>query len=267
MTKHLLAIGFVGLLSQLQAQTLVYEEDFDNGIPAMYTLIDNDGLTPNQATADFTDAWIALPDPLDSTDTIVGSTSYFEPAGFADRWLITPQITLGAYGNILYWDGRSDDPSFPDGYYVLASKTDTQISSFTDTVAVVQAELATWTVNSANLSEFGLDGETVHLAFVNRTYDGYKLYLDSISVFVEDPVGLEETQPLSVQFGPNPTNDQVYFNMQPDAVRIYSLSGTQVAEFQNSTQISLAKLPAGMYWMEIQEGTNKIREKIIKSNN
>lgn len=264
MIKHLFAIGFIGLISQSQAQTLVYEEDFDNGIPALYTLIDNDGLTPNQATAEFADAWIALPDPLDSTDTIVGSTSFFEPVGTADRWLITPQITLGAYGNFLYWDGRSHDPSFPDGYFVLASKTDTQISSFTDTVAVIQAEFATWTINSANLSEFGLDGETVHLAFVNRTYDGYKLYLDSISVFVEDPVGLEEEQPLQVQFGPNPTNDQLYFNMEPDAVRIYSLSGSKIAEFKNQTQVSLSRLPSGMYWMEIQEGSAIVREKVIK---
>jgi hypothetical protein len=214
MIKHLLSIAFIGIISQSQAQTLVYQEDFENGIPASYTLVDNDGLTPNQATADFADAWISLPDPFDSTDTIVGSTSYFEPVGTADRWLITPQITLGAYGNFLYWDGRSHDPSFPDGYFVLASRTDTQLSSFTDTVAIVFAELSTWTLNSASLSDAGLDGETVHLAFVNRTFDGFKLYIDSISVFVDDPVGLEESQKLQVQFGPNPTSDHVYFNMK-----------------------------------------------------
>ncbi|MCR9173387.1 MAG: choice-of-anchor J domain-containing protein [bacterium] len=264
MIKHLLAIGFISLLSWTEAQTLVYQEDFDNGIPAAYTLVDNDGLTPNQATAEFTDAWIALPDPLDTTDTIVGSTSYFEPVGTADRWLITPPITLGAYGNFLYWEGRSDDPSFPDGYFVFASKTDTQLSSFTDTVALVNAEFATWTSNSVNLSDYGLDGETIHLAFVNRTFDGYKLYLDSISVFVEDPVGLQEEQPLQVQFGPNPTSDQVFFNMEPDAVELFSLSGQTVATFEHCTQISLANVPAGMYWMEIREGNAVVREKIIK---
>ncbi len=264
MIKHLLSIGFIGLLLQSQAQVLVYEEDFDNGIPVSYTLVDNDGLTPNQATSEFADAWIALPDPLDSTDTVVGSTSYFEPVGTADRWLITPPITLGAYGNFLYWDGRSDDPSFPDGYFVFASKTDTQMSSFTDTIAVVNAELSTWTLNSVNLSEFGLDGETIHLAFVNRTYDGYKLYLDSISVFIEDPVGLEEEQALKVQFGPNPTSDKVFFNMKPEAITLCSLSGAVLATFENTTQINLADLPAGMYWMEIRKGTAVVREKIVK---
>ncbi|XOV68000.1 MAG: choice-of-anchor J domain-containing protein [Fluviicola sp.] len=264
MIKHLLSIAFIGIISQSQAQTLVYQEDFDNGIPASYTLVDNDGLTPNQATADFADAWISLPDPLDSTDTIVGSTSYFEPVGTADRWLITPQITLGAYGNFLYWDGRSHDPSFPDGYFVLASRTDTQLSSFTDTVAVVFAELATWTLNSASLSDAGLDGETVHLAFVNRTFDGFKLYIDSISVFVDDPVSLEESPKLQVQFGPNPTSDHVYFNMKLDAIDIYNVSGGLVTSFKDCKQLSIADLPSGMYWMELRRGNAVIREKIIK---
>ncbi len=264
MIKHLLSIGFIGLLAQAEAQTQVYLEDFNNGIPATYTIMDNDGLTPNQATADFADAWISLPDPLDSTDTIVGSTSFFDPAGTADRWLITPQITLGTYGNFVNWHGRSDDPSFPDGYFVLASRTDTQLASFTDTVAVINAELATWTVNSASLSDAGLDGETVHLAFVNRTFDGFKLYLDSISVFVEDPVGLEEQQELSVSFGPNPTDNKVTFSQQADLITVFTLSGSEVAAFSNTNEIAIQNLPSGMYWMEIRKGSAVVREKIVK---
>lgn len=264
MIKHLLSIAFIGFIAQAEAQTQVYLEDFNNGIPATYLIEDNDGLTPDAATADFADAWISLPDPLDSTDTIVGSTSFFDPAGTADRWLITPQITLGSFGNIVYWHGRSHDASFPDGYFVLASRTDTQISSFTDTVAVISAELSTWTVNAASLSDAGLDGETVHLAFVNRTFDGFKLYLDSITVFVDDPVGIEEQQELSVKFGPNPTDDKVQFNIEADLIKVFTLSGAEVAVFENTDQISLANLPAGMYWAEIRKGNAVVREKIVK---
>lgn len=264
MIKHLLSIAFIGCIAQAEAQTLTYMEDFDSGIPASYTLVDNDGLTPNTATTDFSDAWIALPDPLDATDTIVGSTSFFEPIGTADRWLITPQITLGAYGNFLYWHGRSEDPSFPDGYFVLASRTDTQISSFTDTVALVNAELATWTVNSASLSEAGLDGETVHLAFVNRTFNGFKLYLDSISVYVEDPVGLQEQEALSVTLRPNPTTDRLKFSVEADQISILTLSGTPVARFENTDAVSIANLPTGMYWVAIQKDGAIARKKVIK---
>jgi len=265
MTKYWLTLITIGFLSIAKAQTQVYLEDFDNGIPASYTIVDNDGHTPHPLTSDFSDAWIALADPFDSTDTIVGSTSYFDPVATADRWLITPQITLGAYGNFLYWEGRSEDPSFPDGYFIFASRTDTQLSSFTDTLGVVNAELAgEWRNDTINLSEFGLDGETVHIAFVNRTFDGFKLYLDSISVYVEDPVGLEENDILSVDIFPNPTEDRLNFSLLADRVTVWTLSGSQVGSFENVSAISLANLSEGMYWIEVQKGTSLARKKIIK---
>ncbi len=264
MTKQLLVIGTLLSTSLAQGQTQIYLEDFNAGIPATYTIVDNDGLTPDVATADFSDAWISLPDPLDSTDTIVGSTSYFDPKGTANRWLITPQITLGAFGNILYWDARSHDASFPDGYFVFASTTDTQLASFTDTLLVVNQELATWNVRSINLSDFGLDNQQVHLAFVNRTYDGFKLYLDSISVFKEDPVGISEATPETIQMSPNPTNGNVYFNLQADEVAVYATNGQLQGRFEKVTSINIAELPAGLYWITIQEGGFVTRKKLLK---
>lgn len=264
MTKQLIALGFLGIAYVSGAQTEIYLEDFDNGIPVSYTIVDNDGLTPNTATADFADAWISLPDPLDSTDTIVGSTSYFDPVGTADRWLITPQITLGTFGNYLYWDARSHDASYPDGYYVLASTSDTQLSSFTDTLLIVYAELSTWTSNSVSLSDFGLDGQSVHIAFVNRTYDGFKLYLDSISIFAEDPAGIEEYTEEQLVVSPNPTQDKAHFNMNAEMVHVYSMDGQLVLTEENVTEISMLNFPQGVYWVEVRNGAAVSRKKLVK---
>lgn len=265
MIKNLLTIGLISASFTGIAQTQVYLEDFENGLPASYTIVDNDGLTPDPSVSEFADAWISLPDPLDSTDTIVGSTSYFDPAGIADRWLITPQITLGAFGNFLYWEGRSHDASYPDGYYILASKTDTQLSSFTDTVFFVGAELSTWEIHSANLSDAGLDGETVHLAFVNRTYDGFKLYIDSISVMVEDPVGVHEISENSISMYPNPANEVIFFNQKVQEVILYNASGQKVASFEDVNRIDISQLPSGMYHVELREITGVLRKKLVKN--
>ncbi|MFK7785359.1 MAG: hypothetical protein AB8B56_09595, partial [Crocinitomicaceae bacterium] len=54
------------------SQTEILNEDFQSGLPATFTIVDNDGLTPNAATAHFTDAWTLLPDPLDTMDTVMG---------------------------------------------------------------------------------------------------------------------------------------------------------------------------------------------------
>ena len=115
-------------------QTDIFTTDFQSGIPVNYSIVNNDGLTPNSQVSNFSNAWIALQDPENNLDTIVGSTSFFEPEGTASRWLITPPFALGAYGNLIEWEAKSHDASFPDNYMILVSTTDNQISSFTDTV-------------------------------------------------------------------------------------------------------------------------------------
>lgn len=264
MTRLFAGLIVLSTTVSVQAQTQIYLEDFDNGIPVNYTLINNDGLIPDTSVYEFSAAWIALANPDNTADTIVGSTSYFDPSGIADRWLITPQIALGTFGNFLSWDARSHDASFPDGYYVLASKTDTQISSFTDTVFFVGGELSDWNVHEVNLSDFGLDNEQVHIAFVNRTFDGFKLYVDSIGITSENPVGLQESHAVTFISSPNPTNDVLYFNQKVSAGSLYSLMGQEVLHFEDCTQIQMNQLPSGSYWLQVETSGSMVRQKIVR---
>lgn len=260
-TIYILALGLIS--TNAVAQTQVYSEDFQNGLPVAYSIVDNDGLTPDAAVSEFSDAWILLADPDNTSDSIVGSTSFFDPVGQADRWLITPAITLGAYGNSLFWDAKSHDPSFPDNYMVLASKTDALLPSFTDTLLSVTGELAEWTYREINLSDSGLDNETVHLAFVNRTDDGFKLYLDSISVTIEDPVGLNELEPFAVNVYPNPTKGLVHISGEFDIVRIYSTTGTLILE-STENKIDLSEYNSGVYLISVQNGDRIYRTRVVK---
>ena len=104
------------------AQTTIISEDFQSGIPVSFSIVDNDGLTPNSAVAEYTSAWISIADPEDNMNMVAGSTSFFEPVGEADRWLITPLLVLGNYGNSISWDAKSHDASFPDDYLVLVQR-------------------------------------------------------------------------------------------------------------------------------------------------
>lgn len=258
-----MAFGLISI--NVSAQTQVYSEDFQNGLPVNYTIFDNDGFTPDILVIEYADAWISLADPADSTDSIVGSTSFFDPVGQADRWLITPSIVLGAYGNSMFWDAKSHDPSFPDDYIVLASKTDTQIASFTDTLVSILAESADWNYHELNLSEAGLDNETVHIAFVNRTDDGFKLYLDSISVWKENPVGLNALAPFEVNVYPNPTNGKVNIGGDFDFVTVHSSTGALLLE-STSNLIDLSSYDLGVYLISVQNGDRIYRTRIVKGN-
>ena len=267
--KNIIAALILATISTpLIGQIEIYNEDFEtSGIPATYTLVDNDGLTPNAAVSEYTEAWITKTDPLDAMNTVASSTSYFEPIGESERWLITPPITLGPFGNVLFWDALSHDPSFPDGYRILVSKTDTQLASFTDTLFYVFAELAdSWNSRSASLSDIGLDGETVHVAFINETDNGFKLYLDNIRVEKENPLSIEENTINPISVYPNPTAN--FFTVKGAeelvSITVLSLDGKMVKRSSNA-KVDISELSNGKYIVEIVSKSNVTRTALIKN--
>lgn len=250
------------------AQTEVLNEDFESGAPVAFTIVDNDGHTPNAATAQFTEAWTRMADPSDTsaiTDTVMGSTSYFDPIASANRWLITPAITLGAYGNFLYWEARSHDPSYPDDYKVLVSTTDAQLSSFTDTIGLIQEEYSTWFSRVVNLSANGYSNQTVYVAFVNTTYDGFALYIDDIRAEIEDPVGLDEMVTAAVLLYPNPTSDFLHITSDSniESIEIVSLTGASL-QISNSTELDVSSLQSGSYFAKVTTSRGIVVRSFLK---
>ena len=268
--KHLLLISSVIFAASTNAQTVAYSEDFQQGLPVSYTVVANDGLTPDASVSEFTDAWIEYVDPDNSLDTVAASTSYFSPVGTADRWLITPAINLGGFGNYLYWEAKSHDASYPDGYQILISTTDTQLSSFTDTLDAVQVEQEYWTQRSINLSEEGYDEfEIVYIAFVNRTNNGFKLYLDDISVEIHDPrglrpAGLSDLSLDNIHVYPNPTSDYIEINEKHQGAKIYSQDGKLVL-ISNESKIDVRTLSKGAYFIEALTERGTARGRFVKN--
>jgi hypothetical protein len=171
----LLIVPVLGL-----TQAVVLNEDFQAGFPSAWTL-HNDAHTVNAAVSEYTEAWIVVPDPENTTDSVAASTSYFSSPAEANRWMVSPAVTLGAFGNYISWSAKSHDPSYAEDYKVMIS-TSPDLESFTDTVAIVFEENYLWQDYEINLSELGYDNQTVYIAFNLRTYDGFKLYVDDIAI-------------------------------------------------------------------------------------
>lgn len=249
------------------SQTDIFTTDFQTGIPVNYSVVDNDGLIPDAQVANFSDAWISLQDPENSADTIVGSTSFFSPIGTASRWLITPAISLGAYGNFIEWQAKSHDASYPDDYMLLVSTTDNQISSFTDTIYTVIGENFEWTTRQVSLSSNGYNSETVYLAFVNNTEDGFILYLDDLHAWKEDPVSVNEiAAAIQVNVYPNPTAEIVNVETSAQLVQIelLSLNGDLMLSSKN-TSLNLSNYPVGVYFLKIVTEEGIVVKRIIKN--
>ncbi len=70
--KQLLTLAFLWSMIPVFGQTVVMSTDFQQGIPTNYTLVDNDGNTPDPLVAEYTSAWITVVDPENALDTVTG---------------------------------------------------------------------------------------------------------------------------------------------------------------------------------------------------
>lgn len=189
--KALLLAGVLGL--NCMSGQVLFTEDFDGiagptgggagtyNFPTGWTLINQDGLTPNTSVSYFGAAWIRREDFTTTTDTVMASTSWYTPAGTSNDWAFTPGITLPASGTIeLEWTAKAQDPSYPDGYEVRISTTTPTIAGATTTLFSIPSENSTWTTRTVDLSAYV--GQTVYIAFRNNSTDQFILLVDDVSV-------------------------------------------------------------------------------------
>lgn len=265
MKKLILALLLIPFPSGLKAQIELLNIDFQSGIPTNFTIVDADANTPDAQVSEFTSAWIAYDDPDSTTNKVAASTSFFSVEDTASRWLITPALQLGTFGNYVSWNAKSHDPSFPDDYYVFISTTGTQQSDFLDTVGYVEEENFEWTNREVNLSLEGFNSQQIYIAFVNRTYDGFKLYIDDINVRKEDPVSVSELEGLQFKVYPNPFQSQLTIKSEEeiDAIRLFSVSGNLLLETRDQ-QIDLTHFEKGYYFIQVTSGAKIATKKVLK---
>ena len=263
MKTCILLISLCWFTTSIGQVPLVYET-FDAGIPVDWTIIDNDGNTPHSDVSEYSDAWIVVQDPDDVSNFVVSSTSYFQPVDRADRWLITPNVTLGASGNYISWYGKSHDASFPDSYKVMLSTTGTAITDFTDTLLLVTNEEPDWTFHEFEIEDFA--NENVHIAFVLTTFNGFKVYLDTISLRKEDPLSVgTPVKESNIKVYPNPTSD--YLTIQGEGieeVQCHSTDGKLMFTKTSPTKIDVIALPRGVYFLSILSGGEVVRSRFVK---
>lgn len=246
--------GFVFTFNLATAQDTLLFESFDDGVfPAGWSNINNDGHSVNSTVSDFSDPWVVVEDPEDINNFVIGSTSYFEPVDRADRWLITPEVTLGSNSNYISWYGRSHDPSFPDSYKVLISTTGDALNDFTDTLVIVTDELPEGTTKTFEIDSEFANGP-VRFAFVNTTFNGFKLYLDSIYIRSGDPLSAAALELEELSIYPNPATGIVQFKTKKEieCIDVIDYTGRTVKRNKLTKYIDVSLMEKGIYFLNIQ---------------
>ena len=184
--KRILSVIIAMWGFSLSAQTVIYNADFDSGIPGNMTMIKNPALT---VRSNLTQMWgnagntVWVPSNyglIPPTDMLAWGTAWYDPQGIAaDDWLITPAITL-TENNILSWEDMSvgsNDPYFP---------YDIKISTATIDTADFQL-LGTFYGQNQRPDDEVLDlsayaNQTVYIAVHNHAFEQFLITIDSITV-------------------------------------------------------------------------------------
>lgn len=171
-------------------------EDFNAGIPGTWTIIDNDGHTPQPGYAFFTNGWIAFEDT--PGDTVAASTSWYASPDTSDDWLISPAIAIPASPvQTLRWQAYTFDPApFADGYEVRVSTTGTAVADFTDILFSIAEENTSWTTRQTSLSAYS--GQTIYIAWRNNSINKNLLFVNNVEI--TDPTAFYDVNLIDAEF-------------------------------------------------------------------
>lgn len=248
-----------------QPQTLPFTENFDNGMPACWSVIDadGDGYTWEPSTEPF-----SYYDGVDLSGTgyndsygFILSGSFSNALGTAltpDNWLITPALVIPSSGATLTFYVAAQDAGYANEHYgVYVSTTGTNPSNFT---LLYEEDLdadggpragGTWKQKHVNLP-YG--NQTIYLAI--RHFNCEDMFLIDIDDFsVTAGVGVENHE-MDATIYPNPANNVLNINANSNInrVEVYNMMGQMVGSYtanDMNTQINTTSFANGVYTVKI----------------
>ncbi len=198
MRKILFILGFSLALTTAFGQ-VIFQEDWDGNGPGIdaWITIDLDGNTPSIGASFVTEAWTREDRGYDENYVDLGgpagnfcvvSTSFYDPEGQSNDWLISPEITIPNSGEYyLIFDARTNgSSSYLDGYELkLSPSAGNTPDDFTVDLLIVPEEEFEWNSRIVSLADY--QGQTIRLAWVNTSFDKSFSLLDNISIQTEIP--------------------------------------------------------------------------------
>lgn len=289
----LLAALFAGFA--MNAQITIFEDDFESYDDFIienvgdWTLVDLDLLPTygfNGVTFDntgYTGAFIVFNStttnpPLDPTadsdwsaySGVKAITSFAAvPDGTTNAnndWLISPQITLGASGNVLsFWAKAADALYSQETFNVLISTVDTDPNNFTPLETGLVPQPIDWEEFTVNLDAYA--GQDVYIAINHVASDQFGFQVDDFKVSA-DVLGVND---VAFQgFNYFITNNQLNLsaNTSMEKVALYNMLGQEVVsqKLNNTNEtIELSGLQSGIYIATVSiDGASK-SFKIVKN--
>lgn len=181
-------------------------------------------------------------------------------------WLISPQITLGASGNILsFWAKAADATYSQEDFRVLVSTVDTDPNSFSELEGGLIPQAIEWEEFTFDLDAYA--GQDVYIAINHVASDQFGFQVDDFKV-AADVLGVNDVafQGFNYFIANNQLN--LSANTSMEKVALYNMLGQQVVsqKLSNTNEtIELSGLQSGIYIATVSiDGASK-SFKIVKN--
>ncbi|MBO6211295.1 choice-of-anchor J domain-containing protein, partial [Algoriella sp.] len=193
MKKNLFVLTLLSISCCSFAQ--IFQENFDGNGPGIsaWTIIDADGLTPTPEVAFITSKWSAVDRKGPNADFggpagnfAAASTSWFDPVGTANDWLISPKLSISGTSPYLTWEAKAQDANYFDGYKVMLSTNGgNTIADFDVELMDIPEEVHTasgepWKRRFISLIPY--IGKDIRFAIVNNSDNKFVLLVDDFRV-------------------------------------------------------------------------------------
>lgn len=194
-----LMLGITTLgFAQSEPGTVIFEEDFNNmtTISGYLRNLPDGWTTYEDNNANYSDysnwgkSWVGL-NYDDVLGGVAGCCTYFtSETAAADRWLVTPAISITEGGLYLNFKAITANPNYPDRLEVKVSTGSSAKADFTNTLMPVT------TIDDGDIEEYMLDmtayaGQTVYIAFVCTSVNAVYLLVDDVKVLKPYSNGIE----------------------------------------------------------------------------
>ena len=188
-------------------------------------------------------------------------------------YLISPPITLGSAGNLLSFWAKSCDATYGDEEFtVLISTTGTAVADFEDLpglFGVLTPSDATYYEYTANLDQYA--GQQVYIAIQCTSDDQFGFAVDDFKV-TATALSTQSFFASNFSVYPNPTSNVINLNSASaliNNVTLTDINGRTVKTLAlggvSQSQINLADLTTGVYFLSVESNLGTGVSKIVKN--
>lgn len=182
----ILAAALMGVAANAQVTDFPWLEDFENGIPSSFTLVDADEDGYN---------WTYGTGKVHNGSYCASSASWTRNSSgsgvilYPDNWMILPAMTIPADGSdfVLSWWAIGQDANYAAEHYAVYVATENTVEALSATTALFEGNsTATYVKNRVSLADYV--GQTVYIAFRHyNVSDMFRLNIDYVYVGLPVP--------------------------------------------------------------------------------